>query len=152
MVSSLEVVAIAALAGCATGLGAIPTLFTERISHRTYDGALGLAAGIMFGAAVFALIVPGMDYGSVWEVLVGMLAGGLGLLAANKALPHLHLGFRGARSHGSDEPIVLQAADDWRQTVLIGGSITLHNIPEGLAIGIAFASGLEEVGVAVPVA
>jgi ZIP family zinc transporter len=152
MVSLLEVVAIATLAGAATGLGAIPSLFTERISHRTYDGALGLAAGIMFGAAVFALVVPGMAHGSVWEVLVGMLAGGLGLLAANKALPHLHLGFRGARSHGSEEPIVLQAADDWRQALLIGGSITLHNIPEGLAVGIAFASGLDEVGVALALA
>jgi len=153
MASLLEVVGIALLAGAATGLGAVPTLFTDRISHRTYDGALGLAAGIMFGAAVFALIVPGLELGSLWSVLAGLIAGGVGLLAANKLLPHIHLGFRGPKSHGmAEDGTILQAADDWRQAVLIGGSITLHNVPEGLAIGIAFASGLDEIGVALALA
>ena len=56
MVTVLDVALIAGAAGCATGLGAFPTLLTDKISHRVYDAAVGLAAGIMFGAAVFALL------------------------------------------------------------------------------------------------
>lgn len=151
MVSVLEVALIALAAGAATGIGALPVLVTDRISHRTYDGAVGMAAGIMFGAAVFALLVPGLELGSVTEVLAGFLIGGVALLVVNRVLPHVHLRFGGPRAHGTDG-VSLEDAENWRQAVLIAGSITIHNIPEGLAVGIAFASGLDAVGVALAVA
>ncbi len=152
MVSLLEVTLIALAAGAATGLGALPILITGRISHRTYDGAVGMAAGIMFGAAVFALIVPGLELGGIGEVLGGFLVGGVALLGINRVLPHVHLYFRGPVAHGTDDDITLQNVENWRQAVLIAGSITIHNIPEGLAIGIAFASGFDAVGVALAIA
>ncbi|QSG02042.1 ZIP family metal transporter [Natranaeroarchaeum sulfidigenes] len=152
MVSLLEVTLIALAAGCATGIGALPVLITGRISHRTYDGAVGMAAGIMFGAAVFALLVPGLELGGIGEVLGGFLVGGIALLGANRLLPHVHLYFRGPVVHGADDDITLKNAENWRQAVLIAGSITIHNIPEGLAIGIAFASGFDAVGVALAIA
>lgn len=85
-----------------TGLGALPVFVRSRVSHRTYDSALGLAAGI-----------------------VGVFIGGFSLLVANKLIPHLHTRYTGWRGEG--------------------GAITLHNAPEGLAMGVAFASGLDEV-------
>ncbi|WP_090311599.1 ZIP family metal transporter [Natronorubrum texcoconense] len=182
MVSIVEVVAIAGLAGAATGLGALPIVVTERISHRFYDAALGLAAGIMFGAAVFALVVPGLEFGSLWEVVVGVLLGGVFLLAANRLIPHVHLLLadeadetypptaRAEETVGADE-LTLEAGggrhddgdsggnsdgedagENRRQALLVGSAITIHNVPEGLAIGIAFAGGLEGVGVALAIA
>ena len=152
MVSIFEVALVALVAGCATGLGAIPTLFTHRISHRTYDGALGLAAGIMFGAAVFALVVPGLELGGVWEVMVGVGLGGLFLLVANRLLPHVHLRFGERREHGAETTIDFEETDSLRKALLVGSAITIHNVPEGLAIGIAFASGYETVGYALALA
>ncbi|WP_440772591.1 ZIP family metal transporter [Natronorubrum sp. DTA28] len=178
MVSIVEVVAIAGLAGAATGLGALPIVVTERISHRFYDAALGLAAGIMFGAAVFALVVPGLEFGSLWEVVVGILLGGVFLLAANRLIPHVHLliADEGDRTYPptaqaeetikADE-VTLEAGgetddngdddsedadENRRRALLVGSAITIHNVPEGLAIGIAFAGGLEGVGIALAIA
>ncbi|MDL5363724.1 ZIP family metal transporter [Halalkalicoccus sp. NIPERK01] len=145
------VLLVSLLAGCATGLGALPILVAMSISHRVYDAALGLAAGIMFGAAVFALIVPGMEIGSLAEVLVGILLGGLFLLVANRAIPHFHLLING-RKTGADAEIAPEDANTARRALLIGGSITLHNVPEGLAIGIAFGSGLDGVGLTLALA
>ncbi len=130
------------LAGAATGLGAIPILARDRITHRTYDAALGLAAGIMLGATIFGLIIPGLEEGSLTSVLGGVFLGGFVLLGFNRVLPHVHARYRGFESHGdaTSEPDTTI-----RRALLIGGAITLHNGPEGLAIGVAFAAGLEEV-------
>ena len=178
MVSLEYVVSIAFLAGAATGLGALPVLVTDRVSHRLYDAALGLAAGIMFGAAVFALVVPGLEFGSLWEVVVGVLLGGLFLLVANRLVPHVHLliADEAGRTYPAAAPAetTLEAGDatlefaadgddvetadgddlveNRRQALLIGSAITIHNVPEGLAIGIAFAGGLEGVGIALAIA
>ncbi|PSP27334.1 ZIP family metal transporter [Halobacteriales archaeon QH_2_65_14] len=139
MSSLFEVVLVAGIAGCATGLGALPVFFTQRVSHRVYDGAIGFAAGIMFGAAVFALILPGLEFGTLPEVATGIVVGGLFLLAANAVLPHLHMWFRGEHREGFS----VAEDDGLRRALLVGGAITLHNVPEGLAVGIAFASGEE---------
>ena len=190
MVSLIEVVVIAGLAGAATGIGALPVIVTDRISHRFYDAALGLAAGIMFGAAVFALVVPGLEFGSLWEVVLGVLLGAVFLLVANRLVPHVHLLIEGeadqtyprsapaeetvdasdislgANSIGADtdagDANAADSADsadntddsdeNRRQALLIGSAITIHNVPEGLAIGIAFAGGLEGVGIALAIA
>ncbi|WP_436346911.1 ZIP family metal transporter [Natronorubrum sp. FCH18a] len=178
MVSLVEVIGIALLAGAATGLGALPIVVTERISHRFYDAALGLAAGIMFGAAVFALVVPGLEFGSLWEVVVGVLLGGVFLLAANRLIPHVHLliadeGDRtypptaraettmeagelstesGDERDSTDDETDDETDENGRRALLVGSAITIHNVPEGLAIGIAFAGGLEGVGIALAIA
>ncbi|RQG98085.1 ZIP family metal transporter [Natrarchaeobius chitinivorans] len=172
MPSFAEVVAVAAVAGCVTGIGALPVLVTDRVSHRVYDGALGLAAGIMVGAAVFALVLPGLELGSPLEVVAGVLIGGAFLLVTNALLPHLHLRFRGSHLEGTavvddlegvgspgadtesrerseDDPAV---TDDLRRAALVGATVTIHNVPEGLAVGIAFASGETALGFAIATA
>ena len=144
---------VSLLAGCATGLGAVPIFFTSRVSHRVYDASLGLAAGIMSGAAVFALILPGMELGTLAEVIAGILAGGGFLLAANRLLPHVHFKFGTHRGPRSDNHEVSpEEVESFRQALLVGGAITIHNVPEGLAIGIAFGGGFEAVGIALAVA
>jgi ZIP family zinc transporter len=160
-----EVLVVALLAGSATGLGALPILVTSRISHKAYDSALGFAAGIMFGAAVFTLVVPGLEIGSMSAVLAGLAVGGVFLLGANRLVPHIHLLFDRERGEGKgrdatpmdaeatvDVPEEPDVDDRVRKAVLIASAITIHNIPEGLAVGIAFASGQEGIGFAIAVA
>lgn len=138
----VTVLLVSGIAGFATGLGALPLFFTHRFSHRVYDGAMAAAAGVMFGASVFTLVIPGLEQGTMLEVGFGLLLGAGFLLTANRFIPHLHLRF------GSDTEL-----DDLKKkALLIGGAITIHNFPEGLAIGIAFGSGLESVGIALGIA
>ena len=161
----LTVVAVTGTAGLATGLGALPVFARARVTHRTYDAALGLAAGLMVAASVFGLVLPGMEEGTLATVMVGVLLGGVTLLVGNYAIPHLHAQYREWLPEGgaTDDDAASMAATTpdaslgdptasideqdsvLRKAVLIGGAITLHNAPEGLAIGVAFASGLEEV-------
>ena len=181
MTDLLTVVTVTGVAGLATGLGALPVFGRTRVSHRVYDAALGLAAGLMVAASVFGLILPGMEEGTLATVMGGLVIGGLVLLGGNYAIPHLHAEYREwfpeggatgedvaaislpagsskavAESGQTDEPVSdsslgvpTASIDDpdstLRKALLIGGAITLHNAPEGLAIGVAFASGLEEV-------
>jgi ZIP family zinc transporter len=136
---------VTTVAGLLTGLGAIPTVLGARVSHRVYDAALGLAGGIMIAASVFGLIIPGTEQGSLWQVMIGVFLGGFGLLLGNRIIPHLHAEYRQWRGHGGAADGDAALDDRLRRAVLIGGAITLHNAPEGLAMGIAFASGLEDV-------
>lgn len=179
MTTLATVLGVTTLAGVATGLGALPVFFRARVSHRTYDAALGLAAGLMVAASVFGLVLPGMEEGTLAEVMAGLAVGGAVLLGGNHLIPHLHAQYQewlpdgGATdddaaamslppssvetptaSDGSQTPDAslgdpTAPVDDpdsaLRKALLIGGAITLHNAPEGLAIGVAFASGLNEV-------
>ncbi len=193
MTSLPTVVAISGVTGLATGLGALPVFLRARVTHRVYDAALGLAAGLMVAASVFGLIIPGMEEGTLAAVMAGLLLGGVGLLVGNYAIPHLQAQYRewlpeggatgddaaampvsgpGARpdrersaSAGPVEsedfagsPTATGSTDaaaerevTLRKALLIGSAITLHNAPEGLAIGVAFASGLEEVALVLAV-
>jgi ZIP family zinc transporter len=174
MTTLSNLVAVSGIAGLATGLGALPVFFRAWVTHRAYDAALGLAAGLMVAASVFGLILPGMEAGTLGAVMAGLLLGGAALLGGNYAIPHLHAQYRAWLPEGGatgedaairtgdgptvDEPGARAVAGDGslsaataarevtlRKALLIGGAITLHNAPEGLAIGVAFASGLEEV-------
>lgn len=136
---------VTAIAGAVTGLGALPVFFRMRVSHRVYDAALGLASGVMIGASVFGLILPGMDEGGLGYVMIGVFVGGFALLAGNRAIPHLHALYTGWSREGGSGGGDAEGISRLRRALLIGGAIVLHNAPEGLAMGVAFASGLEEV-------
>lgn len=136
---------VTTIAGAVTGLGAVPLFFRTSVSHRFYDAALGLAGGIMIAASVFGLILPGMDEGSLATVVVGIFLGGLTLLVGNRLLPHVHAEYLGWLGHGGATDRDLETDSAVRRSILIGGTIVLHNAPEGLAIGVAFAAGLEDV-------
>jgi len=129
-----ELIAYAAIAGLAgalaTGLGALPAALASRASDRLLDGLLGFAGGIMISVTVFGLLLPAFDTGGWGTTLLG-LAVGVGLLAlADRTVPHLHL------LEGPEGPRVsLQRA--W----LIVLAITIHNFPEGLAVGVTFGRG-----------
>lgn len=140
MTSPSYVLMVSAAAGFATGIGALPILFTDWISHRVYDAAVGLAAGIMLSASVFTLINPGIELGTVPEVAIGMGIGTVFLLGVNAILPHLNLHF----VHNDDDKPFEET--DLHSAMLVAGAITIHNVPEGLAIGIAFASGEQALG------
>ena len=136
---------VTVIAGSVTGLGALPVFFRAKVSHRVYDAALGLAAGIMIAASVFGLIIPGMDEGGLGAVMTGVFLGGFTLLAGNRAIPHLHARYAGWRREGGSGDAGSEETSRVRRALLIGAAIVLHNAPEGLAMGVAFASGLEEV-------
>ena len=127
-----------AVAALATALGTLPVLLAQRPSERLQDTLFGFGAGVMLAACAFSLVIPGLDAvrqagGSAWvasgSVGSAILLGGLVLLAMDKLLPHEHFikGREGA------------SAQQLRRTWLFVIAIALHNIPEGLAIGVGYA-------------
>ncbi|MFH0965669.1 MAG: ZIP family metal transporter [Planctomycetota bacterium] len=117
-----------------TALGAVPVFFTRRFNQRVMDGLLGLAAGVMIAASFWSLLAPAIELsnGSAVPATVGFLAGGAFLFLIDKILPHLHIGEDISQAEG------IRTA--WRRSVLLVLAITLHNIPEGLAVGVAFGA------------
>jgi ZIP family zinc transporter len=145
----------AALTGLATGLGAFPFFFVRALPRRAYDGILGLGAGLMLSAATLGLLsealagVHSAGGGLDMRVLVLVLAGfgsGVGIAGVmDRFIPHRHA--RGHRQHighdhgdhdHSDHGEVAEA--DLRRTYLIIGALSIHRIPEGLAIGAGFVA------------
>lgn len=125
------------LAGTATSIGAIPVLFTRKVSPKLYDGMLGFAAGVMLAATVFSLVIPAMDYagGGVKGALVagvGVLLGGLFLDLVDRYSPHAHF-IKGPEGGGSTSAL--------QRIWLFIIAITIHNFPEGLAVGVGIGSG-----------
>ena len=132
------------VAALATLLGTLPVLLSQQFSQRTFDMLLGFGAGVMLAASFFSLINPGLTlagtqgYGTWGASLVigaGILIGAALLFAIDKLVPHEHFvkGVEGWHAH------------HLRRTWLFIWAIVLHNFPEGLAIGVAFA-GTDEVG------
>jgi ZIP family zinc transporter len=128
------------LAGLAGGVGALPILLISAASQRLQDVLLGAAAGIMMAAASFSLLVPALDAGmaQTGDILTGgllaafgLMLGAAGISLAHKYLPHEHF-FKG-RDQFSDSAV--------RRIWLFVIAITLHNIPEGLAVGVGFGGG-----------
>ena len=123
------------LAGLATGVGALPALFFKEISARLFSSLLGAAAGVMLAAT--SLLVPGIDYGNLvwpgqglWVVAFGILLGAGFLHFADKRLPHLHF-----------ENVADNSFDTLQKISLFIIAITLHNFPEGMAVGVSFGTG-----------
>lgn len=119
------------LAGLATGIGAIPVLFPSlhSISHRFKDELLGFAAGVMLAATAFSLLVPAIEQGGTGIAVLGILMGGMLLDLLDRIIPHEHFEI------GKEGP-----ASKLREIWLFVLAITLHNFPEGLAVGVSFGS------------
>ncbi|MCH8203773.1 MAG: ZIP family metal transporter [Candidatus Hydrogenedentes bacterium] len=121
-----------------TAVGALPVFFMKTLNQKLLDGMLGMAAGVMIAASYWSLLAPAIEMGErsggiPWlPATVGFLSGGAFLWAADKVLPHLHPGFRMEQAEGIHTR--------WRRSTLLVLAITLHNIPEGLAIGVAFGA------------
>lgn len=125
-------------AALATALGTLPVLFAQNISRRATDTLLGFGAGVMLAASVFSLMLPAMDaaaaqglsaHASVAGVGTAVLLGALLLLLLDRSVPHEHFlkGLEGPEARAR------------RRAWLFVTAIALHNLPEGLAIGVAFA-------------
>ncbi len=124
------------LAGLATGFGAIPIFFTRKISVELQDIFMGFGAGVMLAATSFSLIIPGIEIAgnnikAVLIVIFGIVFGGVFLLWCSKMLPHEHFFLK----HGNISWKKLKTL--W----LFIFAITIHNFPEGMAVGVGFGTG-----------
>jgi zinc transporter, ZIP family len=124
------------LAGLATGVGGLPVFFVRKISTRVRNVMLGFAAGVMLAATSFSLIVPAIEHGGggvsgATIAVIGILVGGIFLDLVDKYSPHRHFvkGPEGGPSPGLTKIWLFVIA------------ITIHNFPEGLAVGVGFGGG-----------
>ena len=131
-------------AALATALGTVPVLLSQQFSQRTYDTMLGFGAGVMLAATSFSLVIPALGaakaagssgWGAGGIVGMGILIGAAALLTIDRLVPHEHF------VKGLEGP----AARAMKRVWLFVLAISLHNLPEGLAIGVAFA-GADSVG------
>ena len=117
-----------------TAAGASLVLFTKKFNQKIMDGMLGLAAGVMIAASYWSLLAPAIEMsGGDWKpAAIGFMGGGVFLYIIDKILPHLHAGLDMSKAEG--------IKTSWQRSVLLVLAITLHNIPEGLAVGVAFGT------------
>lgn len=112
-------------------LGALVVLIWRKPSEKFLNAALGFAAGVMLTASFTSLIIPGIEHGGVIPVIVGMALGVIFLDLADHLTPHLH------PVMGEEGPHTKKIRGVWLFII----AITLHNAPEGLAVGVGFGSG-----------
>ncbi len=130
----------AALTDLATGLGALPFWFVPSLTRRWQGIAYAVAGGMMISAAVFSLAEQGLGRGRPWETIVGMVAGAAFYWWAAR------------RVKQKDWTIENLSAADSRQAVLILATMFVHSIPEGIAIGVGYATGEIEFGLLLAIA
>jgi ZIP family zinc transporter len=121
-----------------TALGAAMVFFFKTINKKVLDGMLGFAAGVMIAASFWSLLAPSIDLSEAMGLpkwlppVLGFLAGGLFLRLVDMLLPHLHIG---------QEPVQAEGIKtSWKKSLLLVLAITMHNIPEGLAVGVGFGA------------
>jgi ZIP family zinc transporter len=133
----MELVLLTALGvGGATVIGALIGFLFKGISHKFSDIVLSFAAGVMLAAAVLGLIVPSVESGGKWGVIItvaGIFAGALCLNLVDKIVPHLH------KMAGDD--IESHKASSLGKVMLFVTAIAIHNLPEGIAAGVGFGAG-----------
>lgn len=121
-----------------TALGAAVVFFFKTINQKLLDAMMGFAAGVMIAASFWSLLAPAIEMAEAngvagwFPAAAGFLLGGVTLAGIDKLLPHLHIGFPREEAEGM--------ATRWRRSVLLVLAITLHNFPEGLAVGVAFGA------------
>lgn len=130
-----------------TALGASFVFFFKTMNRTVLDGMLGFTGGVMIAASYWSLLAPAIDMSNgegmmkIVPVSVGFIMGALFLFGLDKVMPHLHINFK--QAEGVKTP--------WQRTTLLTLAITLHNIPEGLAVGVLFggvAAGVPEATIA----
>lgn len=122
------------LSAMATGLGAVPILIFSKMAHKWRDVLLAFTAGVMMAAACFSLIPEAMDNSNIYVVSFGLLLGTFILNYMENKIPHLDLQHKEKR-------ITLEG-----KAFLVVMAITMHNIPEGLSVGVSYAHGDETLG------
>ncbi|NOX88171.1 MAG: ZIP family metal transporter [Calditrichaeota bacterium] len=121
-----------------TAAGASMIFFFKSFNKKLMDGMLGFAAGVMIAASFWSLLAPAIEMAESLSVpswvpaVVGFLSGGVFLRLIDRFLPHLHLGLEMKDAEG--------IKTQWQRSILLVLAITLHNIPEGLAVGVAFGA------------
>lgn len=121
-----------------TAAGAAMVFFFKNVRRHVLDSMLGFAAGVMIAASFWSLLAPAIEMAEeegipAWiPAVVGFLFGGVFLWGIDKILPHLHIGYPTAEAEG--------IKTSWQRSVLLVLAITLHNFPEGLAVGVAFGA------------
>ena len=127
-----------------TAAGAAVVFPAKQLSRKMLDAMLGFAAGVMIAASCWSLLIPSIEMAAEWEIpkwlpaTTGFLMGAVFLRLIDRILPHLHRGMATNQAEG--------VKTKWQRTTLLVLAITMHNIPEGLAVGVAFgaaAAGLE---------
>lgn len=133
----MELVLLTALGvGGATVIGSVIGFLFKKISHKFSDIVLSFAAGVMLSAAVLGLIIPSVEYGGKYGIIItviGIFAGALNLNLIDKVVPHLHrlVGVEDEKHNNANLSKVL----------LFVTAIAIHNLPEGIAAGVGFGSG-----------
>ena len=121
-----------------TAAGASLVFFTRTVNQKLMDSLLGFAAGVMIAASFWSLIAPGIEMAEQMNQIpwltaaIGFLGGGIFMRLIDRFLPHLHPGLNIDKSEG--------VKTSWQRSTLLVLAITLHNIPEGLAVGVAFGA------------
>jgi len=121
-----------------TAAGSALVFVTSVVKQKIMDSMLGFAAGVMIAASFWSLLAPGIEMAEQLEqipwltAVVGFMAGGIFMRLTDKFLPHLHPGLSIDKSEG--------IKTSWQRSTLLVLAITLHNIPEGLAVGVAFGA------------
>ena len=132
-----------------TAFGASSVFLFKSMSRMALDGMLGFTGGVMVAASFWSLLSPAIEMSAgegfvkVMPSAIGFGLGALFIFSIDKVLPHLHINFKEEDAEGIKTP--------WRRTTLLTLAITLHNIPEGLAVGVLFggvAAGIPEASVA----
>lgn len=121
-----------------TAAGASLVFLTKSIKPKLMDSMLGFSAGVMIAASFWSLLAPGIEMAAQMDQIpwltaaIGFMAGGLSMRLIDALLPHIHLGLDIDQSDG--------IKTSWKRSTLLVLAITLHNIPEGLAVGVAFGA------------